>query len=117
MALSRIGPKLAYKKNVTDIRESPSLELLELLEARGCSVDFYDPLIAEIAPTREHPALEGKKRIDWDLGALSTYDAVLIAMDHDDADYVSLSRAAKLVVDTRNCCSRAGADMDNVVRA
>lgn len=108
---------IAYKKNVTDIRESPSLELFQLLESRGSSVDFYDPYVAVIAPTREHPTLEGKERIDWDLAAISSYDAVLIATDHDDVDYASLARAAKLVVDTRNCCSRAGASMEKVVRA
>ena len=108
---------LAYKKNVTDIRESPSLELFELLEARGCSVDFYDPHVAEIPPTREHPALAGKKRVEWELAHLASYDAVLIATDHDGVDYASLAQVAKLIVDTRNCCSRAGAGMEKVVRA
>jgi UDP-N-acetyl-D-glucosamine dehydrogenase len=108
---------MAYKKNVDDLRESPSLRLMEMIEARGARVDYHDPFIPEIMRTREHPALAGRQSVEWDLGCISEYDAVLIATDHDELDYKGLVRTARLVVDTRNICARVGAVGDNVVKA
>ncbi len=108
---------LAYKKNVDDIRESPSLRLMELIEARGATTDFHDPYVAQINNTREHPTLNFRQGVAWDLEKFAGYDAVLIATDHDGIDYVALAAAARLVVDTRNACERAGASMEKVVRA
>ena len=108
---------LAYKKNIDDIRESPSLRLMELLEARGASADFHDPYVTQIDNTREHPTLNFRHGVAWDAKAIGDYDVVLIATDHDSIDYVALTDAARLVVDTRNACARAGADMAKVVRA
>jgi UDP-N-acetyl-D-glucosamine dehydrogenase len=108
---------VAYKKNVDDIRESPSLRLMELIEARGATADFHDPHVAQINATREHPTLNFRHGVDWDLGRIAGYDAVLIATDHDGVDYCGLAATAKLVIDTRNACARAAAPMDQVVRA
>ena len=107
----------AYKKNVDDTRESPSLVLIEAIEARGATCDFHDPLIAQIPPTREHPGLAGRRSVDLTAEALAAYDAVLIATDHDAVDYALLSRAARLVVDTRNAMARRGLPGDRVVKA
>lgn len=107
----------AYKKNVDDTRESPSLVLIEAIEARGATCDFHDPLIAQIPPTREHPGLAGRRSVDLTSGALAAYDAVLIATDHDAVDYALLSRAARLVVDTRNAMARRGLPGERVVKA
>ena len=107
----------AYKKNVDDTRESPSLVLIEAIEARGAACDFHDPLIPEIPPTREHPGLAGRRSVDLTEAALAGYDAVLIATDHDAVDYALLSRAARLVVDTRNAMARRGLPGDRVVKA
>ena len=108
---------VAYKKNIEDIRESPSLRLMELIEARGGKADFYDPHVAQIDNTREHPTLNFREGVAWDLEAIAAYDAVLISTDHDGVDYPALARTARLVIDTRNACVRAGADMERVVRA
>ncbi|MDP3175777.1 MAG: nucleotide sugar dehydrogenase [Phenylobacterium sp.] len=108
---------LAYKKNVSDLRESPSLKLIELLEARGAEVSFHDPHIAEIPPTREWSHLAGRKSVALDAGALAGFDAVLIATDHDMVDYALVVRHAKLVVDTRNVVARLGLDPERVVKA
>lgn len=108
---------LAYKKNIDDMRESPSLELIELLEARGAKVDYFDPFIPVVPMTREHAALAGRTSWAWSLEGLSAFDMVLIATDHDVVDYVGLAANAKLVVDARNACARAGADLTNVVPA
>ncbi len=108
---------VAYKKNVDDIRESPALRLMELLEARGASADFHDPHVDRIDNTREHPTLNFRAGIPWDLEAIAGYDVVLIATDHDAVDYCALVEASPLVIDTRNACARAGAPLDRVVRA
>ncbi len=108
---------VAYKKNVEDIRESPSLRLMEMIEARGATADFHDPHVAQIDNTREHPTLNFRRGMAWDEAAIADYDAVLIATDHDAVDYAALVASAKLVLDTRNACGRAGVASDNVVRA
>jgi UDP-N-acetyl-D-glucosamine dehydrogenase len=108
---------IAYKKNVDDMRESPSLKLIELMEARGAHVDYHDPFIPVIPSTREHAALAGRKSVPLDAETVAGYDAVLIATDHDDVDYRSLVANAKAVIDTRNACRKAGIRDDKVVKA
>jgi len=108
---------IAYKKNIDDMRESPSLRLIELLQERGARVDYHDPFIPAIPLTREHPELFGRRSAPIDPIALSYYDVVLIATDHDAVDYKIVVEHARLVVDTRNVCSRTGAVGDNVVKA
>jgi UDP-N-acetyl-D-glucosamine dehydrogenase len=108
---------LAYKKNVDDIRESPSLRLIEMLERRGAVCDVFDPLVSVIPQTREHPTLAGRRSIALKYDNISEYDAVLIATDHDSIDYKMLAKNAKLIVDTRNACARSGAVGQNIVKA
>jgi UDP-N-acetyl-D-glucosamine dehydrogenase len=108
---------LAYKKNVDDMRESPSLKLIELAEARGAIVDYHDPHIPVIPPTREHASLAGRRSRPLDQRTVNAYDAVLIATDHDRLDYSLLVENAKLVVDTRNACARHGFRGDKIVKA
>jgi UDP-N-acetyl-D-glucosamine dehydrogenase len=106
---------VAYKKNVEDIRESPSLRLMEMIEARGATADFHDPHVAQIDNTREHPTLNFRAGVGLD--RVGDYDAVLIATDHDAVDYPALVAQARLVIDTRNACARAHVFADHVVRA
>src|SRR5262245_6916935 len=108
---------LAYKKNIDDLRESPSLTLMELLEARGAKADYHDPYIATIPTTSEHAALAGRGSVTLRATNLAGYDAVLIATDHDGIDYAAVVRHAKLVLDTRNVCQRSGVTAANVVKA
>ncbi|MBV9136096.1 MAG: nucleotide sugar dehydrogenase [Hyphomicrobiales bacterium] len=108
---------LAYKKNVDDMRESPSLKLIELLEARGGSVDYHDPFIPVISKTREHADLAGRRSVPLDPAIVRGYDAVLIATDHDDVDYSALVEHAKVVIDTRNACARAGVFGPKILKA
>jgi UDP-N-acetyl-D-glucosamine dehydrogenase len=107
----------AYKKNVDDMRESPTLKIIELLEERGAVVDYHDPYVPEIRPSREYPHLAGRRSVPWDLGAFGGYDAAMIVTDHDGLDYAGLVAAMRLVVDTRNACRRAGADGPSLVLA
>jgi UDP-N-acetyl-D-glucosamine dehydrogenase len=108
---------LAYKKNVSDIRESPSLKLIELFEERGAQVDFHDPHVSMIPNTREYSHLSGRRSVELDGQAIAAYDAVVIATDHAMIDYPFICAHAKFVVDTRNVCARAGIDSDRVVKA
>jgi len=108
---------LAYKKNVADIRESPSLRLIEIIEERGGKADYSDPFVSEIPPTREYQALKGRKSVEISAAALANYDAVLIATDHDAVDYAALSKHAQLIVDTRNVFARLGLSGDHIIKA
>ncbi|MET3528135.1 nucleotide sugar dehydrogenase [Phenylobacterium koreense] len=108
---------VAYKKNVDDTRESPSLVLIETIEARGARCDFHDPHTPTIPPTREHAGLTGRTSIQLTAEAIADYDAVLVSTDHDAVDYALLQANAKLVVDTRNVFARLGLPMDRVVKA
>ncbi len=108
---------LAYKKNVNDTRESPSLKLMELLEARGAKVSYHDPLVPEILPLREHPEFVGRRSVPLDAAALKTYDAALICTDHDGIDYRLISASCPLVIDTRNAYARIGLHTANIVKA
>ena len=97
------------------MRESPALRLMELLEERGAQVDYYDPYVPVIPDTRHYRDLNGRPSQAW--GDFSGYDAVLIATDHDVVDYAALAKSAKLIIDTRNACRRAGVTSGNVVGA
>jgi UDP-N-acetyl-D-glucosamine dehydrogenase len=108
---------LAYKKNVDDTRESPCLALMALLEDRGSAVDYFDPFVSQIPPTRNYPSLAGRRSVPFDQTAIAGYDAVLIATDHDAVDYRALVASAKLVIDTRNVCARSGIQSEKIVPA
>lgn len=108
---------IAYKKNVDDVRESASFKLIEILEERGAATDFHDPHAEVIPKTREHAALAGRRSVALTADNLAGYDAVLIATDHDGIDYAWVAGTARLVLDTRNACAKAGADMAKVVKA
>ncbi|MPR08707.1 nucleotide sugar dehydrogenase [Microvirga tunisiensis] len=108
---------VAYKKNVDDMRESPSLKLIELIEARGAQADFHDPHVPELPPTRKHGPLAGRRSVALTADTVHGYDAVLIATDHDAVDYRLVVEHAKLVVDTRNVCAKAGIVDGRVIKA
>ncbi len=92
----------AYKKNVEDIRESPSFVLIRLLEEAGASVDYYDPHVPQLPRTREHPEYSGRRSVNWDAATIAGYDAALISTDHDAIDWAMLVEHSPLIVDTRN---------------
>jgi UDP-N-acetyl-D-glucosamine dehydrogenase len=108
---------LAYKKSVSDIRESPSLTLMELLEGRGTRVDYCDPLVPVVPQTREHGNLAGRQSITLNAEALGDYDGVILAIDHDVFDYALIADHARLVVDTRNALARRGLTSERVAKA
>ena len=108
---------IAYKKNVDDMRESPSLVLIEMLQERGAKVDYHDPYVPEIMRTREHSELAGMRSVSLTPEIVTTYDAVLISTDHDDVDYDMLVANARVVVDTRNATKAVSTNRDTIVKA
>ena len=91
---------VAYKKDIDDLRESPSLELIELLTEKGARVDYNDPYIPEIGEMR-HYQLK-MKSVPLQEENVKMYDVVLIATSHTAYDYPWLYKHANLIVDTRN---------------
>jgi len=108
---------LAYKKNVDDTRESPAFALIELMELKGASVDFYDPYIPEIPVTREHTSLAGRVSVDCTAETLEGYDAVLICTDHENIDYDLVARHANMLIDTRGVVRKMGLANPRLVQA
>ncbi len=92
---------VAYKKGVEDMRESPSLDLIELLLNAGADVRYHDPFVPSLPQMRKHDLALGGSRPLTD-ALLAESDAVLIATDHDEVDYQQVIDQARLVVDTRN---------------
>jgi UDP-N-acetyl-D-glucosamine dehydrogenase len=89
---------LAYKKDIDDLRESPSLTIIELLQKDGAQVSYNDPYFPTVGKGRKYD-LQMKCA---PLENLSQYDCVLIVTDHSDYDYGKIVRESQLVVDTRN---------------
>jgi UDP-N-acetyl-D-glucosamine dehydrogenase len=89
---------LAYKRDIDDLRESPSLTIIELLQERGAEVSYNDPYFPTVGRGRHYDLGMTSTPLD-DLGS---YDCVMIVTDHSTYDYARIVREAKLVVDTRN---------------
>jgi len=107
---------VAYKKNVSDMRESPAMRLMQLLEEAGSSVEFLDPHVPELPPMREYGQFRARRAIDPNAVASAGFDAVLIATDHDTIDYEALLNLGRPVVDTRNAIARRALAMENVTK-
>jgi UDP-N-acetyl-D-glucosamine dehydrogenase len=106
---------MAYKKNVDDMRESPSLRLMELLMEKGAAVDYHDPYIPKIPQTRRYQF--DKESVPLTPENLAKYDVVLIVTDHDSVDYAEVVKYAGLVVDTRNATANVRQGREKIVRA
>jgi UDP-N-acetyl-D-glucosamine dehydrogenase len=103
---------IAYKKNVDDMRESPAVELMELLVKKGAQVDYTDPHVPAFPKMREHRFDLKSVRVTPD--NIASYEACLLATDHDAFDYPLIQRHAKLIVDSRG---KYLAPAANVVKA
>ncbi len=91
---------LAYKEDIDDVRETPSLELIELLREKGAKVDYNDPYIPKTHKMREYDLKMKSKPLSAKM--IQSYDVVLISTAHSDYDYKWIVKNAQLVVDTRN---------------
>lgn len=104
---------LAYKPDVDDMRETPTLVVMNKLEELGAKTDFYDPFIPVIPSTREHPEWTGLKSVCWDEETLRSYDLAVVLTKHNGVKHHELVDWVGVVVDTR----AALAGVDGVHRA
>ncbi|MBL0927622.1 MAG: nucleotide sugar dehydrogenase [Phycisphaerales bacterium] len=91
---------LAYKRDIADVRESPSFELIALLRSLGAEVSYHDPHVPRTHAGRRHDLR--MQSVAWSAEELSRHDLVLIATDHSWYDWDAVARHAGLIVDTRN---------------
>jgi UDP-N-acetyl-D-glucosamine dehydrogenase len=101
---------VAYKKDIDDLRESPSLTIIELLQKDGAQVSYHDPYFPFIGKGRKYDL----QMTRTDLKDLGQYDCVLIVTDHSDYDYKRIVQESQLVVDTRN--ATRGIQSSKIVR-
>ena len=106
---------LAYKKDIDDVRESPSIELIERMSEYGARVDYNDPYLPQTHRQREHNLKMKSKPLSARM--LKSYDVVLIATDHSDYDYPWIVKNAQLVVDTRNATAQVRTGRGKIVKA
>ena len=101
----------AYKPDIDDLRESPALDVIGLLQQKGAEVSYHDPHI----PSFAHDGIEMESVPDL-AEAVKAADCVVIITDHSSYDYSLLLEAADCIVDTRNALGKAGRDNPKVVR-
>jgi UDP-N-acetyl-D-glucosamine dehydrogenase len=106
---------LAYKKDVDDLRESPSVVLIEKLRAKGALVDYNDPHIPRTHKQREHDLRMASVPLSPEM--LAGYDAVVVSTDHSAYDWEMIVAHSRLVIDTRNATSGVKAGRERVVKA
>ncbi len=106
---------VAYKKDVEDLRESPSLKLMQLLIERGVALDYNDPYCPEI-PRMRHYDYSHMRSVPLSPETIASYDCVLIATDHGAYDYPAIVESAQLVVDTRNATKNVTAHREKIIR-
>ncbi len=105
----------AYKKDIDDMRESPSLKLIEILREKGAEVDYHDPLV---------PSLPRMRRYNYDMESVeltkekvAEYDLVILSTDHSSFDYKLIAENAKIIVDTRNAFQSRSIKSGNIFKA
>jgi UDP-N-acetyl-D-glucosamine dehydrogenase len=108
---------VAYKRDIDDIRESPALDVIRLLEERGAEVVHHDPFIPKFRDGDHDGGGDHRERIGIDLTAaeLGKADAVVIVTDHSRIDYQQIVDDAVLVIDTRNATARTSRGRARVV--
>jgi UDP-N-acetyl-D-glucosamine dehydrogenase len=106
---------IAYKKDVDDMRESPSLKIIDLLQKQGARVDYHDPYIPRMPETRRYKF--DMQSVPLTAENLASYDALLIVTDHTCVDYAFILKHALLVVDTRNAFASRHLQSPKVIKA
>jgi UDP-N-acetyl-D-glucosamine dehydrogenase len=101
---------MAYKRDIDDLRESPSLTIVELLKKRGTQVEYNDPFVPSVGRGRKYALNMTSTPLD----PIPEFDCVVIVTDHSQYDYAKIVEMAKLVVDTRNATK--GIEAANIVR-
>ena len=105
----------AYKKDIDDMRESPSLKLIEILRERGCIVDYNDPYVPKLPKTRKYEY--DMESIQLTKENIQKYDVLLLSTDHSNYDFQLIATYAPLIVDTRNAFAKNGIVNERIVKA
>ncbi len=103
---------LAYKKNIEDMRESPSITIMEYLRSSDCKVDYSDPYIPEFPKMKHHHF--DLNSIELTQKNIASYDAVVLATDHDSFDYDFILKHTRLLID---CRGKFDPNLSNVIKA
>jgi len=106
---------VAYKKDIDDMRESPSIRLIEILAHKGAGVEYNDPFVPVFPRLRGHSIDLKSKELDSKM--LREFDAVVIATDHSAYDYNLIVEHSNLVIDTRNAAKNVTAHREKIVKA
>ncbi|MGD8603002.1 MAG: nucleotide sugar dehydrogenase [Anaerolineales bacterium] len=101
----------AYKPDISDVRESPALDVIGLLREKGADVHYYDPYVPEIH--HDEWAMQSEKAL---MPAVKEADCVVIITDHQELDYKAIAQEARLVFDSRNAMGHNGLTGENIVR-
>jgi len=107
---------VAYKKDVDDVRESPAMEIMELLQARGAVLSYSDPYIPKLHKMRNYD-FSHMSSVELKADVLKSQDVVLITTDHTVFDYQSIVDNSGLIVDTRNATRKVTRGREKIVRA
>jgi UDP-N-acetyl-D-glucosamine dehydrogenase len=105
----------SYKKDIDDMRESPSLKLIEIFLGKGASVDYYDPFVPILPKTRKYQF--DMKSITVTKEKLKSYDLVVLSTDHSNFDYKFIGFNAKIIIDSRNAFESRGMKGKNIFKA
>jgi UDP-N-acetyl-D-glucosamine dehydrogenase len=105
----------AYKKDIDDMRESPSLKLIEIYREKGATVDYTDPLIPTLPETRKYNYHMNSVKLTKE--KLRSYDLVVLSTDHSNFDYKFIAENSKLVVDSRNAFETRGIKSKSIFKA
>ena len=106
---------VSYKKDIDDMRESPTLKLIEILISKGVEVNYSDPYVPKLNPSRHFNFDMSSVEITKE--SLSKYDIILLSTDHTSFDYKFIAENGKLIVDTRNSFEKNGIKKNNIFKA
>lgn len=101
---------VTYKRNTNDLRESPALDIIRILQGKGATVSFYDTYAADLT------SLDGAQHVSLDKGVLRAADCVIIATDHSNVNYEWVMAHTPLIVDTRNVAKPTGTSYAKVIK-
>jgi len=107
---------VAYKKDIDDMRESPSLRLIELFREKGCEVSYNDPYVPKLPRTRKYQF--DMESVELTKENLAKFDLVVLSTDHSDYDYKMIAENASLILDSRNAFVKNGInDSTKIIKA
>ncbi len=106
---------VSYKKDIDDMRESPSLKLIEILREQGAKVDYSDPYVPKLPYVRKYKY--DMKSVGLSKEKISKYDLILLSTDHSSFNYEMINKYAKVIVDTRNAFEKHNIKGNKIYKA